>query len=217
MNKNNILPLKDRAHFRRIREVISEIAKCENINILNYDLCDIQAYDTMGENLKGKNVSYNTEGNYSCWVGNNNYEMFEVPAKGNRKKSPYGDFLFLAINKNYDYYLFGSMVVALDEYQSTMLHSVIETVCYKPYGKYSIVFTDSENYIVQQEYGYKFIPGVRSDEHNFSYDSYNTRKKYGYNTSEHEILESLGVNNLKTNKLVSSDAVPIYKHNKPKK
>jgi hypothetical protein len=210
MSKNIIPPLKDRAHFRKIREVITEIAKYEKINIQEYDFLSIRAYETYGENLKGKNVSYNTDGNYSCWVLDNNYNFFEVPAKTNEKGSPYGEFLFFAHNIVHDYYQLGTMKVSLDKNKTIKTKFVTEKIHFKPCGKYIITFQGAINHINKVEYGHKFTPGVKSNEHNFAFDSYNSRKKNAYGKTNQNILESLGINGINPEKLISKDKVKVY-------
>lgn len=210
MSKNDT-PLHKRAHFRRTREVITEIAKYEGINIQDYDLFAIRAYDTHGENLKGINVSYNTEGNYSCWVLDNRYDMFEVPAKTNEKGSPYGEFLFFSFNQNFQYFQFGTMSVKLNIPETKRTRFITEKILYRPFGKYMITFEGAINHITKVEYGFKFTPGVRSDEHNFAYDSYNSRKKNGYQKTQYDILASVGIMEINPEKLVGKTEVPIYK------
>jgi hypothetical protein len=210
------LPLHKRTHFRKIREVIIEIAKYEGFNSRDYDLFNMAVYETVGENLKGKNVSYNIDGGYSCWVKDNKYDIFEVPSVRNKKGSPYGEFLFLAYNRSFQYYLFGWMKVTLDVSDTIRSRRVVEDVYFKNYGKYLIVFETHENNIHKEEYGSKFDPGVQSDEHNFSFDSYNTRKK-AYRTDSYKIIKSVdpsfrGTSN--PNKVVGKSKVPVFNKNK---
>jgi len=209
-------PLHKRTHFRRIREIITELSNYEGFNINSYDLFHIKAYETVGQNLKGKNVKYNIDNGYSCWVGDNRYEVFEVPAKSNRENSPYGEFIYLAYNKSFQYYLFGKMQVELDVSTSKSNRFVNEDVYFRNYGKYSIVFGTraNDNSINKDEYGSKFDPGSHSSEHNFDFDTYNSRK-IAYKTNKYKILESIGVRGLDSGKIVGSDVVKVY--NKDKK
>ncbi|MGI6758316.1 MAG: hypothetical protein ACOX40_00755 [Bacilli bacterium] len=91
---NSSIPLHKRAHFRRTREVIKQLAKYENINIADYDLFSMRVFETIGQTYKGRNVRYNTVNGDSCWVADNRYDVFEVPSKRNKKGSPYGEFLY---------------------------------------------------------------------------------------------------------------------------
>jgi hypothetical protein len=211
---SNHIELSDRAHFRRVREVISEIAEYEGININNYDLYNIRAYDTHGENLKGKNVTYNTEGNYSCWVLDNRYDMFEVSSKSNKKGSSYGNFIFFSFNQGFQYFQFGLLDVHLDVEETKHSRFITEKVHYKPYGKYNITFEGDVNHITKVEYGHKFTPGNRSNEHSFVFDSYNSRKLRGYKLSQYDIFKSIGISNTDSEKLVGKSPVPIYRKTK---
>jgi hypothetical protein len=209
------IPLYKRAHFRRIKEVLDEIADHEGYNINNYNIDKIAAYDTMGVNLRGRNVSYNVRDGYSCWVGDNKYEIYEVPSKRNKIGSPYGDFLYLAYNKSFDYYLFGKLEVSLNASASRASKQINETVHYKNHGKYDIIFQQGENHIKKIEYGSDFDPGRQSSEESANFDSYNSRKQ-AYRTSKHKILADLGVSNINANKISGNDAVKIYNKPKPK-
>ena len=204
-------PLYKRVHFRRIREVFTEIGNYEGLDPNDYDLTNMRVYETYGENLKGKNVSYNVDDGSSCFVLDNRYEFYEAPSISNNPGSPYGKFLFLAYNTSFDYYLFGVMTVKLDANESRRTMDLVETVYFKNQGKYMITFQKNDNYIKKVENGNKFAPGLRSTDHNFDFDSYNSRKK-AYKTNRHKILESIGVKNLVSNKKIAGkDPVAIYK------
>ncbi len=217
MRNDNGLPLHKRTHFRRMREIITEIAKYEGFNPNDYDLFNMSVYETVGENLKGKNVSYNIQGDYSCWVKDNKYDMFEVPATWNKKGSPYGEFLYLAFNKSFDYYLFGKLDITLDTNASIRERRIVENVYYKSYGKFDITFEQNDNHINKVEYGSKFDPGVTSSEHNFDFDSYNSRKK-AFRTDKYKILSAIDPSFRSTgdrNKIAGNQAVQVYKKKKP--
>jgi hypothetical protein len=214
MGKEYGAPLHARTHWRRTREVISEIAKYERFNVEDYDLFSMVAYDTIGQNQKGKNVSYNTHKGLSCWVLDNKYEIFEIPNLRNKKGSPYGNFLFFAYNSSFNYYVFGEMDVKLDGEETRRTKFVTENVHYEVYGKYDIVFTGRDNNITKQEYGAQFDPGMPSNEHTFTFDSFNERKK-AFRTSAYKILKDLGVSNVAPNKVIGKGKVEIYKKNKP--
>jgi hypothetical protein len=210
------LPLHKRTHFRKMREVMIEIGKYEGFNTYDYDFFSMTVYETVGEGLKGKNVSYNIKGGFSCWVKDNRYDIFEVPSKSNQKGSPYGDFLFLAYNKSFDYYLFGYMSVTLNRSETIRTRYLSEAVHFKNHGKFNITFETYDNNVHKVEYGSLFDPGVQSDEHNFDFDSYNSRRK-AYKTDRYKILRSIdpsfkGTGN--PNKVVDTKKVPIYKDRK---
>jgi hypothetical protein len=211
MSKGNNLYSK--IHFRKMREVVSEIADYEGIDISEYDLFKMKVYETSGENLKGKNVSYEVMDNSSCWVKDNRYVMVEIPSKTNRGNSVYGDFLFLAYNNSYNYHLFGKMSVSNDQYQTKRTKHLIEKVSIKPYGRYDVVLGKETNSIMKVQSGYTFDPGVSSKEHMFGFDSYNVRKK-AYGKSKEAILRELGVTDVTSTKLIGNSPVKIYKGNK---
>lgn len=208
------IPLYKRAHFRRIKEILIELADYEGYSINNYNIDKITAYETMGVDLRGKNVRYNIEGNDSCFVGDNKYDVYEVPSKRNKIGSPYGEFLYLIFNRSFDYYLFGKLEVKLDAAKSRASKQLTESVFYKNHGKFDIIFQNGENHITKIEYGSSFNPGRNSSEEPANFDSYNSRKK-GYRTSRHKLLAELGVGNINGDKLKSKGAVKIY-NNKPK-
>lgn len=204
------IPLHKRTHFRRIKEVLRELADYEGFNIRDYDIEKITAYESMGINMRGKNVSYNIKDGASCFVGDNHYDIFEISSLSNRKGSPYGEFLYLIYNKDFDYHLFGQVKVTLNAERSRSEMNLVEKVYYKNYGKYSIVFGNRENNIVKVEYGSQFDPGRPSSEEVVNFDSYNSRKK-AYRTDRHKLLSSIGVRGLNSGKIKSDKAVEIYK------
>ena len=209
---NSDLPLYKTAHFRRLREIIIEIGKYENIDISGYDLMKIKAYYVYGESLKGHNVSYNTDNNKSCWVSNNHYEFYEIPMKSNEPNSLYGNFMFFAYNKDFDYHLFGEMTVTLNKQSSIKVKQIIETVKFNNYGRYKITFSDSAN-ILKTDIGSRFTPGTFSSDHTFGFDSFSERKK-AYTTDTHKILSSLDKDFAKhtnQNKVNGTKPVKIYK------
>ncbi len=215
MRKGNEVPLHKRIHYRRVREAITELAEYEGFNPSDYDLENMKVYETIGENLKGKNVKYNIGKERSCWVYDNWYDFVEVPSIKNKPGSPYGDFLFFAYNSSFHYHLFGSMRVELNRSRSVQSEMLEEEVHFRNYGKYEIVFGagTSDNRINKVEYGSLFDPGAPSDEHNFSFDSYNVRK-LAYGKDRYDILSSLGVNGKNPNKISGSEPVKIYSKKK---
>ena len=212
MSKGTGIPLHERTHFRRMREVFTEISQYEHIEIDAYDLYNMCVYESVGDNQKGNNVSYDTEGNQSIWVFENRYEIYEVPAKRNVKGWPYGDFLYIAYNTSYDYYMFGKMKVSLDKQRSLQTGNLVEDVHYEPYGKLSIVFTNSKNMITKDEFGYNFTPGVISSDHSFVFDQYNGRK-LAYRWPKHKILKEIGVKEVIKEKITGLKKVKKFKKN----
>lgn len=212
MRKGNDIPLHKRIHFRRVREAIREIAEYEGFNPDNYDLFKMTAYETVGENLKGKNVTYNIGKGRSCFVYDNKYDVVEVPSLSNKPNSPYGSFLYFIYNRSFQYHIFGEMTVSLDADATRRSGNVRERVHFENYGKYEIIFGsgDSDNRIHKAEYGSLFDPGTTSDEHNFDFDSYNSRKK-AYKTDRYKILASVGVRNTDPYRAIDSKEVKVYK------
>ena len=212
------IPLHKRTHFRRIREVIKELGEYEGYDMNYYDLMNIRAYDTIGESLKGRNVSHNIKNNRSCWVADNQYDIFEVPNKRNKEGSPYGNFLYLAFNKSFQYFIFGEVNVSLDIEKSKHEKRIIENVQFKNSGKYDITFEQgsSENHIHKAETGKTFDPGEASNTFNYDFDKYNSRK-IAYKTDKYKILSSIGIKTLDPGKIVGDNQVIIYKDKSKKK
>jgi hypothetical protein len=215
MSKGTGLPLHERTHFRRMREVFTEIAQYEHIEIEAYDLYNMCVYESVGDNQKGSNVSYDTEGNQSIWVFGNEYEIYEVPAKRNIKGWPYGDFLYIAYNTSFQYYMFGKMKVSLDKTRSVKTGTIVEDVHYEPYGKLTITFTKDKNLIHKEEFGYEFTPGVISSDHSFNFDKFNGRK-LAYRWPTHKLLKEIGVNGVLQKKITGDTKVEKFKKNKKK-
>jgi hypothetical protein len=216
MRKGNDIPLHKRIHYRKVREAITELAEYEGFRVSDYDLFKMTVYETTGENMKGKNVSYNISNGRSCFVYDNKYDIVEVPRNSNRQGSPYGEFLFFIYNKSFQYHMFGSLKVTLDERKTRETGMIHESVYFKNHGKYEIVFGsgNGDNRIHKAEYGSNFDPGSSSDEHNFNFDSYNSRK-IAYRTNRYKILASVGVKNTDPYKTVGKSAVKIYNKNRP--
>jgi hypothetical protein len=137
--------------------------------------------------------------------------MFEVPFKSNKTGSPYGNILYLAHNTSFQYYLFGTFEVLLDEYKTRTIKQISENMYFRNFGKYDITFgtNANDNYIHKSHYGSEFDPGVQSSEHTFDFDTYNSRK-IAYKIDKYKILVSLGIINLNYNKIVGSQTVKIY-------
>jgi hypothetical protein len=214
MGKDNNFHSK--IHFRRLREIASEIARNEGVSEYDYDFFNMKVYETFGENLKGKNVSYDIVGSRSCWVKDNKYVMVEVPSKRNNKKSPYGDFLFLALNNSFGYYLFGKMSANIDIQKSRQRKQLVESVHFEPFGRYEITFESYENNIVKVQTGYSFEPGLGSDSQTFNFDTYNVRKKT-YGTSKEDLLKIMGINNFGSSKFIGQKDVQVYRKNNYKR
>lgn len=91
----------------------------------------------MGKELQGRNVKYFTNRKFACYVDDNKYDIFEVPKTSNIRPA-YGDFLVLAYDSSFDYWVLSDMNVKLNEKATKELESSIyETVKIDPYGYYS--------------------------------------------------------------------------------
>lgn len=66
----------------------------------------------------------------SCWVSNNTYTVYEIPAK--HSSNTKSRAVFLAKNNSFKYYLFGTM--------SIQKQGNREIIRFRPYGQYSIKF-----------------------------------------------------------------------------
>jgi hypothetical protein len=215
MSKDHGLNLHQKIHYRRTREIIVALAEKEGIDIERFDLLDMASYETIGETLKGKNVTYDTHDGSSCWVENNRYEIIEVPSKLNQKGSPYGEFIYFAYNVSFDYHLFGRMGISLNREMTTRTKLIQEIVHFEPHGKFDIVFGSNfeDNAIRKVEYGTKFTPGAHSSEHTYNFDSYNKRKS-AYKLDRQTILSVTGVKLVNNNSVVDNGPVDIYKKKK---
>lgn len=216
MKQPKHIPLHKRAHYRRTREVITEIAKHEKVQIRNYDLFNMRVFDTFGESLIGHNVSYNTPNDQSCFVEDNQYDVFEVPHKDNKNMWPYGKFLVLIFNSSFDYYFFGEMTVNLDREESIRNRFPEEHYHYKMYGRYTIVFETNKNFVTKTHHIKDWTVGYNSNEMNYVADGWSVRKK-SYKLNNHEILKRIGLQTTQQRKVVDKKPVDVYKKNKNNK
>ena len=61
MKINNKPQLHKTVHWRRLKSIIRELFKKENIDINEYNIDHITCYSTFGYELKGKNVKFITQ------------------------------------------------------------------------------------------------------------------------------------------------------------
>lgn len=173
----------------------------------------------MGYELNGKNVKFNTEGNNSCWVGSNHYDIFEVPANYNSNKYKLiGDFLCLAYNTDFDYWIMADMTYKINFQNTNAYGKVDDYVSYAPYGSYDILTASSNkaSAISKKENGFYVTYGGKGDPKSEYFDNLGSRKKaYGYSGSE-LLGASYGIS---YNKYDVTDYKPveIYKSHKNKK
>ena len=103
---NSVQPLHKTTHFRRLRDVITALAKKAKLNISKYNLMNMRCYRCRGKNLHGKNVvTLNAiSKSRSCFVKENDYEIYECPSTTN-KEDYVGNFLVVAHNTTFDYWM----------------------------------------------------------------------------------------------------------------
>lgn len=111
----------------------------------------------------------------SCWVDDNKYEIFEVPSRDNRYPG-YGDFIFLAHNTSFNYWVFGEMSFTLNYSKTQGTTSTYERALYKPYGIYTTGNEDSPSTIKKTVLGKNVTYGGKNPK-NILFDSCGCRKK----------------------------------------
>lgn len=149
-----------------------------------------------------------TVGN-SCWANDNTYEIYELPKKSNKSAYKFtGDFLVLAKNTSFDYWVLTTLKITLDS-------DFNEKAFYRPYGQYTIATSGKDMAVRKNMRGAKVIFGGKSMI-SAIYDAFNTRKKvYGFQAEKMMSFKR----NFKHNpaSLSGGDVVKIYKKNKNSK
>lgn len=97
-----------RISFRVVRELLSSICRHEQIRLRDYNTHNIVKYYTIGSNLEGKNVAYNTNNACSIWLPENYYTVFELSKNTNRNDT-IGEFLILAYNHKEEFWILTEM------------------------------------------------------------------------------------------------------------
>jgi hypothetical protein len=216
---NKELPLHQTLHYRRLREIVTDLCRYESINVSDYNLFNAKAYRCVGDELKGKNVRVAAAGktnNFSCFVGDNNYEVIEYPKKSNTK-SYTGDYLVLIRNRSFDYWLFGTFSHTHDEEKSEKMKTFVERAEYFIYGKYYVLSAEGGIEINKDLNGRDCTFGANRFRYSY-FDSFATRKK-AYGVSIHQFLANKkGVGNeYNPNAVLDCRSVQIYKKKKKKK
>lgn len=173
-------PLYKTVHWRKLRDIVSEVSSYEYINQASYNVNNIRCYHITGDELKGKNVRYNLPDNYSCWVSNNHYEMYEIPALSNAKNSLDGNYLFLTHDLDFNYWIFGKM----NTYTSSNDSKV--GVFYDVYGEYKISDNNKQLKVVKTVNGPDIRDG-RSRSQGSYFDDLESRRK-AYNSSSESLV-----------------------------
>lgn len=134
-NNNANIPLYKRVHWRSFRAFLSKLCKQENIDISNFNTNKIMCYETLGDQLKGANVKYKPN-NLSCWVGDNRYEVYEIPSLQNHERSLSGHFLVFAYNLEFDYWVVAYMDHGVRTKESKQKNTIIEDILYTVIGRF---------------------------------------------------------------------------------
>jgi hypothetical protein len=199
-------PLHKTVHWRNLKGLLADICRYEKIRLEDYDTNNIRCYRCFGNELKGKNVSYNTQHGYSCWANDNNYEIFEVPKRTNNSAYKFtGDFLVLAKNTSFDYWI-------LTKLRVTVNSSMEESAYYIPYGQYTVATNGKDSVIRKNIQGRDVIFGGNSYI-SATFDVVSTRKKVYNFKSQNMIAYKNNFKNTPKN-ISGGDVVKIYKNNK---
>lgn len=159
--------------------------------------------------MQGSNVNYDTFNNYSCWVPNNDYDMYEVPLYGD-ERSPIGEYLFLTHNTNFDYWCFGKLTCYTD-------CGGYIAADFVPYGKYT-VFGSGRNISLRKDMrGYDLILGGKTGRKHHHFDEVGVRRR-AYNCKNKYKAELETKEKFETRYEIRSDKnraiVRKYKHRK---
>jgi len=218
--KNNNVPLNARVHYRRTKEIITAVGNYEGIKLDAFDLNHITCYATLGDNLKGNTVSYsNSSTHESCWVSDNQYEIFEVPAKNNFNKYNFcGSFLFLAHDIDYDYWLFGTLKDTINYSETKKKKDLVENVSYYVYGKYQIsIGQNSSSHIINKKLSGKLVNYGATYCEDPMFDNFGTRKLAFSKKSNSQVLSEIIGNQGSNKNIVDSTAVKKYTKNHKRK
>jgi len=104
MAGNNITPLHQTVHYRKLRELIVKSTKKVGIDVSKYDLQNIRCYRTTGKDLMGKTIKFtNLPYGRSTFVDDNSYEIYECPRTTNKHKFV-GEYLVFYKDTSFGYY-----------------------------------------------------------------------------------------------------------------
>lgn len=145
----------------------------------------------------------------SCWVSNNHYDVYEIPKVGHEFEIE-GEFIFLAHNTDFDYWLFGAMEYRINKSRSISERTLFDTAEFLPFGSYDVI-TDGRNTSIKKKtttittnYGYsaKDLKGT--------FDHIGSRKR-AYKTSPSKLLGKLLGITSNTKALKGGEKVKVYK------
>ena len=207
MSKNT-LPLHKTTHFRRLREVISELTKKANVNASKYNLENIKCYRALGKDLIGKNVlTLRTQRDRCCFVKDNEYEIYECPSTTNQNtEKAIGEFLMIAHNIDFDYWL----VVILNYSVNTNNGKAYVDVKYDP--RYNgVVRYMEKNEVKVQPFNHPMSLALGANDNSIYFDSGLTRATaYSFFIQQHMVKNSKNNNS----KIATNEKVTVYKNKK---
>ena len=210
-SNSNKKSLAQRTHWRRLKELLSFLSKIEKVQLSDYNSNNICCYSCLGDELTGVNVKFQTVGGMSCWVSDNSYDVYEVPSYTNTTKMC-GDFLFLAHNTSFDYWLFGEMTYRISTAKTASNKVLYETAYYVPYGTYT-VFDEYELLTVKKTVVGKHVTyGGHYGDKKFSFDHLDRRRRAYGSSAKKETQKILGRYEKKSSN--SKNPVKIFNKNK---
>lgn len=180
-------------HWRRIKNTAYTIMDMAGIDESAYNFDNICCYTCTGIDLQGYNVTYSNGKNKSCWVDDNAYTVFEIPAKSNIGEPFEGWFFVLAQNTSFDYWVASAMRYDLRVSASKRLNKVVDDVMFRPIGQFTVApkyegATSSMNVIAKTN-GTNCVFDTTSPKMR-DFDHQGGRKR-AYKTSENAILAKL--------------------------
>lgn len=124
-------------HWRRVKNIAYSVLDIAEVDPSVYDLNNICCYNCYGADLQGKNVDYIPNGKQnSCWVDDNAYTVFEIPTKDSHNL-PEGNFLVLAQNTSFDYWIAAGMFYSINNKESLRYNKLMDTVRFYPWGQFT--------------------------------------------------------------------------------
>lgn len=207
-SNNDKKTLAQRTHWKKFRELLESLSRIENVHLSDYNSKDICCYTCLGDELLGVNVKFQTNGGMSCWVDDNTYDVYEIPAYSNTSKMC-GEFLYLAHNVSFDYWLFGEMTYRINRGKTAANKTLYETAYYIPYGAYTLYDENNITTIKKTVTGKHLTYGGYVGRNNYSFDHLG-RRKAAYNTSHKKEVNSITGRAPKVN-VNKKKAVKIYK------
>ena len=193
MARENMVPLHKATHFRRLRAVINAMAKKANVNISKYNLENMTCYRTNGENMLGKNTELrNFKNVYSCFVADNDYEIYECPNFRNKEKG-IGNFLMIAHNTSFNYW----MMIIMD-YKVTVKNNktYVKVIYDTKFNAGYISYKDDSNIRIQSfDHPRALNLGANHFDHYFDIE-FNREEAYKY-TIQNYTLKHINNNNFK--------------------